>query len=197
MGLAYHFEEGQTPISEEEKTGLKVKTFSLQRELDELELVNITKASLWLRKKKLSTTEVFSEAFLKQLHKRMFADVWRWAGIFRQSEKNIGVKWIMIDREVKVLCDDALFWVEHETFPPAEIALRFKHRLVSIHCFPNGNGRHSRIMADVVMEKVYNLPAFSWRAAGMVSATEERQQYIQALRAADRGELGELLAFAE
>lgn len=196
MGLTYHFEEGQTPINEEEKAGLKIKSISLQRELDEVELVNIAKASKWLRKKKLTAEVVFSENFLKQLHKRMFSDIWRWAGVFRQSEKNIGVKWIMISREVKVLCDDALFWVENETFPPAEIALRFKHRLVSIHCFPNGNGRHSRIMADIVMEKIFDLPVFSWRAAGMVSATEERQQYIQALRAADRGEMGSLIDFA-
>ncbi len=196
MGLTFHFTEGQTPINEEEKAGLKITSISLQRELDEVELANIAKASKWLRRKKLSPDEVFTEAFLKKLHQRMFSDTWRWAGVFRQSEKNIGVKWILVGREVKVLCDDALFWVEHETFPPKEIALRFKHRLVSIHCFPNGNGRHSRMMADVIMEKVFGLPAFSWRAAGLVSATEERRLYIQALRAADMGEIKPLVEFA-
>lgn len=103
----------------------------------------------------------------------------------------------MIGVELKKLCDDASFWIEHETFPEAEIALRFKHRLVSIHCFPNGNGRHSRIMADVLMENVFGQVAFSWRAAGMVSADEERKTYINALRAGDRGDFGPLLTFAE
>ena len=103
----------------------------------------------------------------------------------------------MVGRELKKLCDDTLFWVENETFPQAEIALRFKHRLVSIHCFPNGNGRHSRIMADVLMENVFGQEPFSWRAAGMVSAGEERKMYIAALRTADRGDFAPLLKFVE
>jgi Fic-DOC domain mobile mystery protein B len=169
---------------------------TLQRELDLFELRNIAKAKKWLRKQKVSAEDVLSEAFLKKLHQQMFQDVWKWAGKFRQSEKNIGVPWIQVAREVKVLCDDAQFWVEHETFPPLEIALRFKHRLVSIHCFPNGNGRHARMMADVLMEQVVGLAAFSWSAGNLVSATEERKIYIAALRAADQGDMGPLLAFA-
>lgn len=196
MALEIKFYEGQTPICEEEREGLKIKSISLQRELDELEQLNIEKAIKWLIGRKFSAEEVLSEAFMKKLHKKMFGDVWKWAGKFRQSEKNIGVKWITIGREVKVLCDDALFWIMHETFPKAEIALRFKHRLVSIHCFPNGNGRHSRIMADVLMEKVFTLPAFSWSAGDLVSASTERQLYIAALRAADQGDFRPLLAFA-
>jgi Fic-DOC domain mobile mystery protein B len=145
-------EEGQTLVSEEEKAGLKIKMITLQRELDLFELRNIAKAKKWLGKQKVHAEDVLSEAFLKKLHHQMFKDVWKWAGKFRQSEKNIGVPWIQVAREVKVLCDDAQFWVENETFPPIEIALRFKHRLVSIHCFPNGNGRHARMMADVLAE---------------------------------------------
>lgn len=197
MGLTYEFEEGQTPISEEEKAGLKIKSISLQHELDELELLNIAKAKKWLMRQKPTAEEALSEAFLKRLHQKMFSEIWKWAGKFRQSEKNIGVKWIMIGREVKVLCDDVLFWIAHETYPEVEIALRFKHRLVSIHCFPNGNGRHSRIMADVLMEKVFGQSPFSWRAGGMVSASEERKLYIDALRGADRGDLGLLIAFTK
>lgn len=196
MGLVHDEKEGQTQISEEEKTGLKIKVITLQRELDEFELRNIAKAQKWLKKQKVEAVDVLQEAFLKKLHQRMFNDVWKWAGTFRRSEKNIGVPWVQVPREVRVLCDDALFWVEHETFPPTEIALRFKHRLVSIHCFPNGNGRHARMMADVLMEQVFGLSAFSWRAGNLVSATEERKMYITALRAADRGDMGPLLAFA-
>ncbi len=189
-------EEGQTLVSEEEKAGLKIKMITLQRELDVFELQNIAKARKWVKKKKVSAVDVLNEAFLKKLHQHMFDDVWKWAGKFRQSEKNIGVPWVRVAREVKVLCDDAQFWVEHETFPPEEIALRFKHRLVSIHCFPNGNGRHARMMADVLMEQVFGLAVFSWRAGDLISATEERKMYIAALRAADRGDIGPLLDFA-
>ncbi|MFK8163332.1 MAG: mobile mystery protein B [Lewinella sp.] len=196
MGLVYDEKEGQTKISEEEKIGLKIKVITLQRELDEFELRNIAKARKWLKKQKVEAADVLQEAFLKKLHQRMFKDVWKWAGTFRQTEKNIGVSWVQVPREVKVLCDDALFWVEHETFPPKEIALRFKYRLVSIHCFPNGNGRHSRMMADVLMEQVWGFGAFSWSAGNLVSVTEERKMYIAALKAADRGDMGPLLAFA-
>lgn len=195
MGLTYSHEEGQTPISEEEMFGLKIKSITLQQELDEFELLNIIKAKTWLKKQKLTPETALSESFLKKLHKRMFSDVWKWAGTFRQTEKNIGVKWIMIGREVKVLCDDTLFWIANETYSETEIALRFKHRLVSIHCFPNGNGRHSRIMADVLMENVFGSKTFSWRASGMVSATEERKLYITALRAGDQGDFEPLLKF--
>jgi len=195
MGLELIYEDGQTPIAEEEKRGLKL-SLSTQGELDEAEQLNIEKALVWLLGQEFTANEVLSEAFMKQLHKKMFADIWKWAGKFRQTEKNIGVPWIQIARELKILCDDALFWIEHETFQKKEIALRFKHRLVSIHCFPNGNGRHSRIMADVLMEQVFGLSAFSWSAGNLVSATEERKMYIAALRAATQGDMGPLLAFA-
>ena len=194
MGFEIEYEEGQTPIAEEEKLGLKLP-LTTQSDLDQVEQANIEKALIWLMKHKVTPEKALSEAFLKKLHQKMFGEEWKWAGKFRQSEKNIGVKWIMVGRDVKVLCDDTLFWVENETFPPKEIALRFKHRLVSIHCFPNGNGRHSRIMADVLMEKIFSQEPFSWRAGGMISASEERSMYIAALRKADQGDFTDLLAF--
>lgn len=189
------YEEGQTPIAEEEKSGLKLP-LSTQGELDEVEQLNIEKAMFWLLGQEFTAEEVLAENFLKQLHKKMFDETWKWAGKFRQTEKNIGVPWVQVAREVKVLCDDAQFWVEHETFPPREIALRFKHRLVSIHCFPNGNGRHARIIADVLMEQVFGLSAFSWSAGNLISATEERKLYIAALKSADSGDIRPLLDFA-
>lgn len=195
MALEIVYGEGQTPISEEERTGLKVKSLSMQHELDEYEQLNIEKAVKWLIGRKFTAKQVLSEAFLRKLHKKMFGDVWKWAGVFRHSEKNIGVRWVTIGRELKKLCDDTLFWVEHKTFSEVEIALRFKHRLVSIHCFPNGNGRHSRIMADVLMENVFGKQEFSWQASGMVDADEERTIYIEALRSGDRGDFGPLMKF--
>jgi Fic-DOC domain mobile mystery protein B len=195
MGFVINYEEGQTPIAEAERRGLKLP-LSTQGELDEVEQLNIEKAMVWLLGQEFTAEQVLTETFMKKLHKKMFAEIWKWAGKFRQTEKNIGVPWVQVGRKLKILCDDALFWVEHETFPPKEIALRFKHRLVSIHCFPNGNGRHSRMMADVLMEQVFGLPAFSWSAGNLISATEERKIYIAALRAADQQDMGPLLDFA-
>ncbi|HMW39337.1 MAG TPA: Fic family protein, partial [Saprospiraceae bacterium] len=76
------------------------------------------------------------------------------------------------------------------------IAVRFKHRLVSIHCFPNGNGRHSRLLADIIIEKIYKRPVFSWGATSLSSEGDARAAYIKALKTADKGDYGPLLAFA-
>lgn len=195
MGFEVEEKPGQTLISEEEKAGLRLP-ISTQQELDEVEQVNIEKALVWLIGRAFSPAAVLNETFLRKLHKRMFNGVWKWAGTFRKTEKNIGVSWVQVSRELRMLCDDALFWIENETFPPEEIALRFKHKLVSIHCFPNGNGRHSRMMADVLMENVFDLPPFTW-GANLVNATGERKLYIEALKKADDGEMGALLAFAK
>ncbi|MFT7120586.1 MAG: Fic-DOC domain mobile mystery protein B [Neolewinella sp.] len=195
MGFEVEEKPGQTLISEEEKAGLRLP-ISTQQELDEVEQVNIEKALVWLIGRAFSPTAVLNETFLRKLHKLMFNGVWKWAGTFRKTEKNIGVSWVQVSRELRMLCDDALFWIENETFPPEEIALRFKHKLVSIHCFPNGNGRHSRMMADVLMENVFDLAPFTW-GANLVNATGERKLYIEALKKADDGEMGELLAFAK
>ncbi|MEM9526515.1 MAG: mobile mystery protein B, partial [Bacteroidota bacterium] len=120
----------------------------------------------------------------------------KWAGEFRRTDKNIGVPWYRVGVETRQLCEDALYWVENNTFPPPELAIRFKHRLVSIHCFPNGNGRHSRIMADLLMECVFDLPFFGWQGSGLVKPDEQRSAYIAALRKADSGEIKPLLSFA-
>lgn len=196
MGIAFEFQEGQTPIDESEREGLKISSISTQAELDQLEQLNIEKAIGWTIGRRLRAEKILTEAFLKMIHKRMFSEVWKWAGEFRRTDKNIGVPWYRVGTDVHQLCNDALYWVQNETYPPAEIALRFKHRLVSIHCFPNGNGRHSRIMADLLMECVFDLPVFSWRGSGLVKADEQRNAYIKALRAADGGNVQPLLEFA-
>ena len=99
--------------------------------------------------------------------------------------------------ELKNLLDDATYWVANNTYAPEEIAIRFKHRLVSIHCFPNGNGRHSRIMADIIMESIFNKDIFSWHQSNMVKPDETRKKYIRALREADNGNVEPLILFAK
>lgn len=196
MGLELLYEDGQTPLSEEEKEGLLIKTITTHNELDEYEQLNIEKAIQWIMRQKLKKETILSEQFIKALHKRMLGEVWNWAGEFRKSEKNIGITWIKIGQELKVLLDDTLYWINNKTYPPDEIAIRFKHRLVNIHCFPNGNGRHSRIMADIIIESVFGHPVFSWNHSNMVKADETRKSYITAIRKADQGDITPLMKFA-
>jgi Fic-DOC domain mobile mystery protein B len=197
MGLNINYIEGQTPLSEDEQEGLRISSITTREELDEFEQLNIEKAIQWTFGKKLKTEQLFSEKFIKDLHKRMYGDVWKWAGTFRTSEKNIGIKSYLIGVELKQLLDDAIYWTQNKTYNSQEIAIRFKHRLVSIHCFANGNGRHSRLMADLIMEKIYNEKFFSWGSTNLVKATEVRAAYIKAVKKADKQDLLPLIAFAK
>ena len=138
-----------------------------------------------------------TEKFIKDLHKRMYGDVWKWAGEFRKSDKNMGIKWTQIGIELKTLLDDTKYWIENNTFSPEEISIRFKHRIVAIHCFPNGNGRHSRMMADIIMESIFGEEIFSWHQSNIVKADDTRKEYIAALRKADNGDINPLIEFAK
>lgn len=196
MGLALDYKDGQTPLDESEKEGLKIKSITTQGELDEFEQLNIEKAVEWTIRTKLKSEKILSEKFVKDLHKRMFGDVWKWAGEFRMTEKNLGIPWTQIGIELKNLLDDTNYWIEHNTYLPEEIVIRFKHRLVSIHCFPNGNGRHSRMMADIIMESIFTNEVFSWHQSNMVKASQTRKKYIKALKEADNGNFKQLIEFA-
>lgn len=200
MGLDLVNINGQTPIDEEEKEGLRIETIATKAELDEFEQLNIEEALQWVFGKKFKPTQVFTEKFIRDLHKRMYANVWAWAGQFRKTDKNIGVNKHQIPIQLKVLCDDALFWVENEIYAAEEMDIRFKHRLVSIHCFPNGNGRHSRLMADIIIEKLFGEEPFSWGAGNLSKANNTRAAYLkavkQAVKQADLNEYSSLLEFA-
>lgn len=196
MGLELNYEDDQTKLDEDEKEGLKINTITTNKELDEYEQLNIEKALEWTIPKRFSAEKLLSEEFVRSLHKKMFGVVWKWAGDFRRTEKNIGVDWVKIGIELRTLIDDTRFWIEHKTYPPEEIAIRFKHRLVTIHCFPNGNGRHSRLMADLIIEKIFNKPAFTWGRTNLTGASEIRSDYISALKQGDKGNITPLVAFA-
>jgi Fic-DOC domain mobile mystery protein B len=197
MGLELQYKDGQTPLDEEEKEGLKIKSISTQGELDEFEQLNIEKAIEWTIHTKLKPERILTEKFIKDLHKKMYGDVWKWAGEFRKTNKNIGINWTQIGLELKNLIDDTKYWIENKTFSPEEIAIRFKHRIVAIHCFPNGNGRHSRIIADIVIESIFGKDIFSWNKSNMVKADETRKVYIKALKEADNGNINALIKFAK
>lgn len=188
------YPDGATPLDPDELDGLKFKHVSTRGELDQLEQAGITEGLKWLDKQK--NPDVLSEAFVLELHKRLFGSVWKWAGTFRRTEKNIGVDPIQVAIQLRQLLDDAKYWVEHGTYAPKELAARFHHKLVFIHPFPNGNGRHARIMADAVLTKLLNEPAIDWAGGYRLEAMNERRdQYIAALRAADGHDMGALLEF--
>ncbi len=198
MGLNLDHIPGQTLIEEEEREGLKIASISTNGELDEFEQQNIEQAILWTIGRKITSEKLLSEVFVKEFHARMFGEVWSWAGKFRDTEKNIGIESWKIPTELRILLDDVKFWIENNSFPEDEIAIKFKHRIVSIHCFPNGNGRHSRLMADLIVEKVFRRTVFSWgqRNANLSNVSDLRTEYLSALKKADLSNFDELIKFA-
>jgi Fic-DOC domain mobile mystery protein B len=196
MGLDLIYNDGQTPLDEDEKEGLLIKSITTRGELDEFEQQNIEDAIQWSLTRKFKSEQILSETFILALHKRMYKNVWRWAGEYRKTNKNIGVDKLDIPVALRSLIDDASYWLENNVYEPDEFALRFKHRLVSIHCFPNGNGRHSRMIADIIIEKIYQLPVFSWGSKSLADENDSRKKYLIAIRKADKGDLELLLKFA-
>lgn len=187
--------DGNTPLSPDEQADL-IPNLSTRDELNEWERTNILVAYDWaLSPRTLRRNDPMTEPYLRDLHHRMFDQTWKWAGLYRTTEKNIGIPHYQIREALAALLGDARYWLEHRTFPPDEIAIRFHHRLVFIHPFSNGNGRHGRLMADV-LAKTQDMPVFTWGGADIVQHGDFRRRYIDALRAADKNDIGPLLAFA-
>jgi Fic-DOC domain mobile mystery protein B len=185
--------DGTAPLDPDERDGLKFRHVTTREQLDELEQANIESGLRWLAR---ARGDVLTDDFAVTLHKRLFGDVWSWAGTFRKTGKNIGIDPIHIPVELRTLMDNARYWVEHRTYPAAEAAVRFHHRLVQIHAFPNGNGRHARIMADAILVRIYNARPIDWAGGtDLQKMTERRASYIAALKMADRGDVTALLRF--
>jgi Fic-DOC domain mobile mystery protein B len=182
-----------TPITPEEQQDLIPTYVTTRAELNFVEQENIAKATAWANRN--PPENLLSEDFLRKLHYRMFGDVWRWAGQFRQTERNIGIDPLHIAVELRTLLGNVRYWKDHNTYPRDETAIRFHHRLVAIHPFPNGNGRHARLIADLVIRHLGGAP-FSWGGDSLRETSELRSAYISALRAADNHDIGPLLAFA-
>jgi Fic-DOC domain mobile mystery protein B len=150
---------GATPLHDHELQGLKMKHVSTKSQLDHLEQANIQKGMQWMKRQK--NRDFLQEDFILESHRRLFGDVWAWAGTFRKSEKNIGVMPYCIAMELRMLLDDIRYWIDNETFDKMEIGIRFHHRLVWIHPFANGNGRHARITADGLMHHLFKENVYS------------------------------------
>jgi Fic-DOC domain mobile mystery protein B len=183
-----------TPISADEKAGLIPKHITLQSELNEYEARGIIEAETWLLSRRRNLLE---EKLIRQLHKLMFRGVWAWAGDFRKTGKNIGVDAAQIRIQLRQLLDDTKYWLEQRTFSPDEVAIRFHHRLVWIHPFVNGNGRHARLMADALSIQLGE-NRFTWGRANLMVKGDDRDRYVAALKAADRdpNDVALLLTFA-
>jgi len=189
---------GATPLDPDEAAGLRLSWVATRGDLNAAEAQNITGAVTWVASRRLTTDQVLRDGFLRELHQRMFGEVWNWAGIYRQTEKNIGVDPRDISVRVRSLVDDVPFWIADPT-PSAwstdEIGARFHHQLVFIHLFPNGNGRHGRLATDLLLLSL-GVEPFSWGRGDLGDVGEVRARYISALRAADGAEFGPLLDFA-
>ena len=185
--------EGNTPLDEDEAVGLIPTHLTTIGQLNSWEQANITEALGWLANRR-SVAPVLSVDFLMELHKKMFGSTWNWAGRFRTSAKNIGVDASRIPEDLANLLADTQYGLDNKAFSIDEVAARFHHRLVSIHPFPNGNGRHARLVTDELLESVGEA-RFSWGSGNLDQIGDARSRHLSALKEADKGELSGLLRF--
>lgn len=191
MGIILEYPAGATPLDRDEAAGLIPSHIANQGQLNAWELQNVLEGERWAFGRKHK--EILSVDFMKSLHRRMFGDTWKWAGDIRTTEKNIGIAPANIYVEIKILCDDIRVQLAAKHWSMTEIAARFHHRLVSIHPFPNGNGRFSRTMADLLLVQ-NGSGRFVW-GADLVVEGEIRHQYISSLREADKKDYRPLFEF--
>jgi Fic-DOC domain mobile mystery protein B len=188
---------GNTPLTPDETTGLR-PNLTTKGELDQFERHNILEANRWaFNPRVLKREDPFIEPYLRRLHRRMFDQTWKWAGRYRTTDKNLGVPFHQIMNGIAAILGDTHYWLENGTFDIEEIAIRYHHRLVWIHPFPNGNGRHARLLADVIAVK-NGRERFTWGIKELKETGPARNEYIRCLKAADANndDVRELLNFA-
>jgi Fic-DOC domain mobile mystery protein B len=186
-------DNANTPLTPAEREGLIPSYITTRAELNEAEQENISEADQWAFSRRRG--DVLDVGLLMNLHRRMLRRVWRWAGEFRKTERNIGIAPHEIEVQLHQLTGDVRYWVEHETYTPDEIATRFHHRLVAIHPFSNGNGRHARLAADLLVIRL-GRPRFTWGSTNLVEPAQTRRDYVRALQRADGNDIGPLVEFA-
>jgi len=185
-------DEAATPLEAEEREQLIPTYITNRAELNEAEQIGIADADRWAFSRKRNVLDI---NFLRQLHKRMFGRVWRWAGEYRTTARNIGVEAYRIAADLGQLMSDVEFWIAERTYEPDEIAVRFHHRLVFIHPFPNGNGRHARLAADLLAVAL-GCERFTWGSVNLAEPAQTRAEYVTALQAADNHDMTKLLQFS-
>ena len=185
---------GATPLTADDMRGLKLRHVTTREQLDEVEQANVAQGLRWLARTRRGN--ILDDAFVRKLHRQLFGDVWEWAGTYRVREKNIGIAPWEISVQVRLLLDNARTWCEEKVFAPVEAAARFHHRMVQIHPFPNGNGRHARIAADELLKRYFDHAPIEWASGHDLQRDNERREvYLDALRSADAGHFEALLEF--
>jgi len=196
--MKFNYPIGATPLTKDELEDLIPAYISTQSELNTAEQMNISKAKLSINKKKYSFDSILDDLFIRKVHKIMFGDVWKWAGKYRKSDKNIGVDWRYVPIDLKQLLDNTIFQIDKKSYLELEIAIRFHHKFVLIHPFPNGNGRLARILTDLLLASISE-QKLTWGGSNIYDyqiASKIRERYIKALRKADKGEYKQLIEFA-
>jgi len=192
------FQEGEdaTPLDPDLRKDLLPTWITSRSDLNEAEQENILKGGAWARRNRRTpeATDILTDNYVKTLHERMFGEVWRWAGSYRQNELNIGIAPHLVPAAMPELLGTVRFWIEHKTFAADEIAVRLHHGLTQIHGFPNGNGRHAREMADLLIERLGG-EAFTWGSGSLQDTGALRTKYVAALKAADGHDMMPLVEF--
>jgi Fic-DOC domain mobile mystery protein B len=193
--MEFHYAFGATPLDPDEAAGLVPTHITTQGDLNAWEQINIVRGDRWAARQK--KRDLLDEGFIRDLHRQMFDKIWQWAGTFRKTNKNIGVDSTLVAVKLSNLLDNTKYQIENQVFAADELAVRFHHQLVWIHAFPNGNGRHSRLMADLLAMRLGH-PRLTWGGgeAAINTVGELRDQYLAALRTADKGQFNDLIAFA-
>lgn len=193
--MKFQYAPGATPLDPDEADGLVPLHITTQADLNAWEQANIALGDRWAARQK--KRELLDEGFVRDLHRQMFDKTWQWAGTFRQSNKNIGVDWTLVAVKLRDLLNNTRYQIENHVFKEDEVAVRFHHQLVLVHAFPNGNGSHARLMADLLITRL-GQPRLTWggASASRISVAKIREKYLAALRAADQGQIEGLIEFA-
>jgi Fic-DOC domain mobile mystery protein B len=186
--------EDATPLDPNLRKDLLETWITNRNDLNEAEQENILKGSAWARRSRRNPADILTDDFVKSLHDQMFGEVWRWAGSYRKTEVNIGIDPHLVPARMPEFLGTVRFWIEQKTYPADEIAVRLQHGLTQIHAFPNGNGRHAREMADLLIERLGG-EAFTWGSGSLQDVGTLRTKYVAALKAADRHNVAPLLEF--
>lgn len=195
MGLILQHVPGSTPLDPDETEGLIPEHITTHDQLNDWEAANILKGKNWALSNK--RRNLLTEGFLRDLHRQMFNDTWKWAGTYRKTEKSIGIAPEKVSISVREIMDNVAYMLQHKVVGLDEIAVRLHHGLVQTHPFPNGNGRVTRLIADL-LQWTNHRPTFTWGGGvSLVASSGARDRYIPALKAADQGDIMPLLAFAK
>jgi Fic-DOC domain mobile mystery protein B len=185
-------DDAATPLDQDEADDLIPDHITTRQELNEWEQNNIAAALSWIGSRR--SQSVLSVDFVRDLHQQMFGETWRWAGTFRKSIKTIGIPPEQIQEQMRNLLADTQYQIDKGDLSADEIAVRFHHRLVCIHPFPNGNGRHARMLTDLLLRQL-GAEAFIWGRTRIENQGPVREAYVAALRAADAGDYEQLWRF--